>query len=118
MTVSKRKADFFNFSFVWTVESHFCVLCTILLIFRSNEERILHDADNTCTIKSNGEVYSSRSTLLETSCEIDITEFPVDEQTCHFDVRITPPPNYSCACPQFTHGQSCAENTVADPGFG
>ena len=57
---------------------------TYFYIRRSDKADFLLDAE--LTIKSNGSIYQIVPSVIETSCAIDITNFPVDEQTCHFKV--------------------------------
>ena len=50
---------------------------------RTNEDKILRDV---MIVLSNGDALQSMQNVIETSCELDVKMFPVDEQTCHFYV--------------------------------
>ena len=52
----------------------------------SHKTEVLLDAE--LTLKSNGSIYQVVPIVMETRCAIDITNFPVDEQTCHFQVKL------------------------------
>ena len=58
-----------------------------LLLRRSRSEKDEKLWDAQVALYSSGFVHWSPPTVLEVSCLIDVTNFPVDEQTCELMVK-------------------------------